>query len=177
MHNFHRACGVSEWGVGMGVVAGFLTFQDDDYLQVLIGQRLGGQLVQRTPSLYGVADDQRRNQEDAVAPQRVLHLDVQLTHRDHLTLCRHRPPDHLEAKCRLTTKQAFGVFNQFSSSAHTQSSILVSVNVVSHIASSHSASLRLCFKLVMLQPQQVMHREQTPADTDSGTQLKDTSHL
>lgn len=76
----------------------FLTFQDDDDLQVLGGQRLGGELVQRTPSLHGVADDQWRNQEDAVAPQRVLHLDVQLGHRDHLALRRHRPPDHLQRK-------------------------------------------------------------------------------
>lgn len=75
-----------------------LTFQDDDDLQVLGGQRLGGELVQRTPSLHGVADDQRRNQEDAITPQGVLHLDVQLTHRDHLALRRHSPPDHLEGK-------------------------------------------------------------------------------
>lgn len=80
------------------VCGGFLTFQDDDDLQVLRAQRLGRELVQRTPSLDGVADDQRRNQEDAVAPQRVLHLDVQLGHRDHLALCRHRPPDHLQEK-------------------------------------------------------------------------------
>lgn len=74
----------------------FLTLQDDDDLQILGAQRLGGELVQGTPSLDGVADDQRRNQEDAVTPQRVLHLDVELGHRDHLALRRHRPPDHLE---------------------------------------------------------------------------------
>ena len=73
-----------------------LTFQDDDDLQVLGRQRLGGELVQGAPSLHGVADDQRRNQEDAIAPQRVLHLDVQLTHRDHLALRRDRPADHLQ---------------------------------------------------------------------------------
>lgn len=45
-----------------------------------------------------MADDQRRHQEDAVTPQGVLHLDVQLAHRDDLTLHRHCPPDHLEGK-------------------------------------------------------------------------------
>lgn len=48
-----------------------------------------------------MADDERRNQEDAIAPQRVLHLDVQLGHRDNLALCRYSPPDHLRDKYQL----------------------------------------------------------------------------
>lgn len=75
-----------------------LTLQDDDDLQVFGAERLGGELIEGAPSLDGVADDQRRNQEDAVAPQRVLHLNIQLGHRDHLPFRRHRPSDHLEGK-------------------------------------------------------------------------------
>lgn len=77
-----------------------LTLQDDDDLQVFGAERLGGELVEGAPSLHGVADDERRHQEDAVAPQRVLHLNIQLGHRDHLPLRRHRPSDHLEGNRR-----------------------------------------------------------------------------
>lgn len=78
------------------------TFQDDDDLQVLGAQRLGRDLVQRAPSLDGVADDERRHQEDAVAPQRVLNLDVQLGHGDDLALGRHRAADHLRDKAEVS---------------------------------------------------------------------------
>ncbi len=90
-----------------------LTFQDDDDLQVLGHQRLCRQLVQRTPSLHGVADDQRRNQEDAVAPQWVLHLDVQLGHRDDLALRRHRAPDHLNGETSPVSVQTDWEKNSF----------------------------------------------------------------
>lgn len=77
------------------VCGSVLTFQNDDDLQVFGGQGVGGELVEGAASLYGVADDERGNQEDAVAPQGVFHLDVQLANRDHLALTGHRPTDHL----------------------------------------------------------------------------------
>lgn len=84
-----------------------LTLQDDDDLQVFSAERLGGELVQGAPSLNGVADDQRRHQEDAVTPQRVLHLDVQLGHRDHLPFRRHRPADHLKGNQEVLSAAAW----------------------------------------------------------------------
>lgn len=88
----HRALGRDLLDQDLSV----LTLQDDDDLQVFGAERLGRELIEGAPSLHGVADDERRHQEDAVAPQRVLHLNIQLGHWDHLPLRRHRPSDDLE---------------------------------------------------------------------------------
>lgn len=83
---------------GLAQDPGVLTLQDDDDLQIFSAERLGGELIEGAPSLDGVADDQRRDQEDAIAPQGVLHLNIQLGHWDHLAFHRHGPSDHLEGK-------------------------------------------------------------------------------
>lgn len=71
------------------------TFQDNYDLQVLGSQRLGGKLVQGARSVDGVTDDEGRDEEDAVAPEWVFHLDVKLAHWNHFPFCSHCPAYHL----------------------------------------------------------------------------------
>lgn len=71
------------------------TFQYNYDLQILSGERLGGQLIQGACSVNGVTDDEGRDEEDAIAPEWVFHLDVKLADWNHLPFCRHRPANHL----------------------------------------------------------------------------------
>ncbi|KAF7245602.1 Natural cytotoxicity triggering receptor 3 ligand 1 [Varanus komodoensis] len=61
--------------------------QDDYNFQVLVVVEMGGgHVVQGALLVYDVADDERGDEEDAVAPNRVLHLDVDLVEGHHFPL-------------------------------------------------------------------------------------------
>lgn len=62
-------------------------FQDDDDLQVLVVVKVcGGDVVERAVLVYHMVDDEWGDEEDAVAPHGVLHLDVDLVEGHHFPL-------------------------------------------------------------------------------------------
>lgn len=71
------------------------TFQYNYDLHILSGQRLGRKLIQWASSINSVTDDEWWDEEDAIAPEWVFHLDVKLADWNHLPFCRHGPANHL----------------------------------------------------------------------------------
>lgn len=75
-----------------------LTFQNDNDLQIFGCERLRRDFVQGASSVNGVTDYKRRDEEYSIAPERILHLNVQLTDGNHLTFCRHCSSNYLWVK-------------------------------------------------------------------------------
>ncbi|KAJ8249780.1 hypothetical protein COCON_G00229960 [Conger conger] len=89
-------------GAGLRGDAGGLhhALQDDDDLQVAALQLHGGEVVEGAVAVDGVADDERRQQEDAVARDGALRVDVDLVDGDDLALGRGGLAHHLQAHGR-----------------------------------------------------------------------------